>query len=449
MGSRDFYKGDGVAIEFWRTVMAISRIRMTIHRWRSVVFGAVLGCSTCAGVFAEQPAAPTFALKAGDKVVFYGDSITAQRLYTRFVEDFVISRYPQMRVEFYNGGVSGDTVEGGHAGNMDTRLKRDVLPWRPNVVTIMLGMNDGRYTTEFDRNFKTYESGYRRLVEHLKTDLPGVRLMLIRPSSYDGIAHPPGIRGYNDVMVRYGDFVSQLGEAQDVPVVNFNQAMTDALRAGIKIDSRMAGSLLPDRIHPSPFGHWIMATTLVRGWKISPIVSSVVIDAAGTEVTSRLNATVSGLTETGRDLQWTQLDGALPLPLELNDSMTQYLLEISDVGSLDQQMLRVNGLSAASYDLEIDGQKIGSFSRQELASGINLALYQTPMEQQAKRIDWTADDRAKLSGTRFDLLTETSDIPSRQTALAALDALDQRMIDAEYKSARPKPHTFTLTPEGQ
>jgi hypothetical protein len=129
--------------------------------------------------------------------------------------------------------------------------------------------------------------------------------------------------------------------------------------------------------------------------------------------------------------------------------MTQYLLEISDVGSLDQQMLRVNGLSAASYDLEIDGQKIGSFSRQELASGINLALYQTPMEQQAKRIDWTADDRAKLSGTRFDLLTETSDIPSRQTALAALDALDQRMIDAEYKSAAPKPHTFTLTPEGQ
>jgi hypothetical protein len=129
--------------------------------------------------------------------------------------------------------------------------------------------------------------------------------------------------------------------------------------------------------------------------------------------------------------------------------MTQYLLEISDVGSLDQQMLRVNGLSAASYDLEIDGQKIGSFSRQELASGINLALYQTPMEQQAKSIDWTAEDRAKLSGTRFDLLTETSDIPSRQTALAALDALDQRMIDAEYKSATPKPHTFTLTPEGQ
>ena len=436
-------------MEASRMAMGIPRLQTTADGWRSIAFGAILGLLTGTGALAEQPDASTFALKTGDKVVFYGDSITAQRFYTRFVEDFVVSRYPQVRVEFYNGGVSGDTVGGGHAGNMDTRLKRDVLPWRPNVVTIMLGMNDGRYTTEFDRNFTTYEKGYLRLVDDLKADLPGVRLTLICPSPYDEIAHPPVISGYNDVMVRYGDFVFQLGQKEDVPVVNFNQAVTDALSAGIRIDSRMAGSLLPDRIHPSPFGHWVMAATLVRGWKISPIVSSVVIDAARAKVASQQNTAVSGLMETGAGLQWTQLDGALPLPLELDDSMTQYLLEISDIGSLDQQMLRVNGMSAGSYCLAIDGQKIGLFSRQELASGINLALYQTPMEQQAKSIDWTADDRAKLSGTRFDLLTETSDIPSRQPALAALDALDQRMIDAEYKSARPKPHTFTLTPEGQ
>jgi hypothetical protein len=123
-------------------------------------------------------------------------------------------------------------------------------------------------------------------------------------------------------MVRYGNVVSQLGQKKNVPVVNFNQAMTDALRAGIRMDPRMAGSLLPDSIHPSPFGHWIMAAALVRGWKISPIVSRTVIDAARTEVTSQQNTAVSGLTETGNEVRWTQLDDALPLPLELNDSMT-------------------------------------------------------------------------------------------------------------------------------
>jgi hypothetical protein len=174
-----------------------------------------------------------------------------------------------------------------------------------------------------------------------------------------------------------------------------------------------------------------------------------VIDAARTAITSQQNTAANGLSQTGDELRWTQLDGALPLPLELNDSMTQYLLQISGIGSLDQQMLRVTGLSAASYSLEIDGQKIGSFSRQELANGVNLALYQTPMEQQAKSIDWTADDRAKLSGTRFDLLTEAGDIPSRQAGIEALDALDRRMIDAEYENAKPKPHIFTLTQKTQ
>jgi hypothetical protein len=33
--------------------------------------------------------------------------------------------------------------------------------------------------------------------------------------------------------------------------------------------------------------------------------------------------------------------------------------------------------------------------------------------------------------------------------MEALDALDQRMIDAEYENAKPKPHIFALTAEGQ
>ena len=34
-----------------------------------------------------------FALKDGDRVVFYGDRITDQRLYTTFVETYVVTRF--------------------------------------------------------------------------------------------------------------------------------------------------------------------------------------------------------------------------------------------------------------------------------------------------------------------------------------------------------------------
>lgn len=391
-----------------------------------------------------QSAGP-FALHNGDRVVFYGDSITAQRRYTRLVEDFLVSRYPHTRIDFYNAGVSGDTVEGGHAGDMEIRVKRDVLPLHPTVITIMLGMNDGRYTTEFDKNFAAYKAGYRKLVATLRSDLPGVRLLLIRPSPYDEVAHPPAINGYNNVMVRYGDFVSRLGQELGVPVVDFNSAVDDALRSGMKIDPRMAGSLLPDRIHPSLTGHWIMAAALVQGWEVDPTVSRVAIDAAHGDVTLHERSQVSDLTETGTEVKWKQLDEALPLPLELNDAMTQFLLEITPIPSLDQQMLKVTGLSAAAYTLTIDQQNIGTFSRDELASGINLGLYTTPMEQQAKSIDWTADDRSKLSGARFDLMTDGRNIPNEAGAVQILNALDARMVDEEYQNAQPKPHTFELT----
>src|SRR5512136_1333551 len=86
-----------------------------------------------------------FYLKSGDRVVFYGDSITEQRLYTTFVETFVVTRFPQWKVDFVHSGWGGDRVTGGGGGPIDLRLHRDVLAYRPTVMTIMLGMNDGSY----------------------------------------------------------------------------------------------------------------------------------------------------------------------------------------------------------------------------------------------------------------------------------------------------------------
>src|SRR5947209_13445275 len=86
-----------------------------------------------------------FALKDCDRVVFYGDSITDQRLYTTFVETFVVTRFPTLDVSFVHSGWGGDRVTGGGGGKIDVRLDRDVFAYKPTVVTVMLGMNDASY----------------------------------------------------------------------------------------------------------------------------------------------------------------------------------------------------------------------------------------------------------------------------------------------------------------
>src|SRR5437588_6069061 len=86
-----------------------------------------------------------FYLKSGDRVVFYGDSITDQRLYTTFVESYAVTRFPDMNVAFIHSGWGGDRVTGGGGGLIETRLSRDVYAYHPTVMTVMLGMNDGSY----------------------------------------------------------------------------------------------------------------------------------------------------------------------------------------------------------------------------------------------------------------------------------------------------------------
>src|ERR1700730_15390123 len=109
-----------------------------------------------AGIAAIVPIRAEFYLKDGDRLLFYGDSITDSRIYTAFVEAYVVTRFPELRVQFINSAVSGDRVTGGAAGTIDVRLRRDVRPYRPTVITVLLGMNDGGYSPFDPELFRTF-----------------------------------------------------------------------------------------------------------------------------------------------------------------------------------------------------------------------------------------------------------------------------------------------------
>jgi hypothetical protein len=154
--------------------------------------------------------------------------------------------------------------------------------------------------------------------------------------------------------------------------------------------------------------------------------------------------TVTNVVKSANGLEWTQLDDALPLPLDFNNAMTPMLLEISDIERLDRMMLRVESLDAGQYQLSIDGNAIAGFSREELQRGVNLALMKTPMQQQARGIDDTENQRADLDLARFILSADVKQSASSEAAEAALlDAQDQ-LAAAIRKDLNLKPHHFEL-----
>ncbi len=390
--------------------------------------------------------AQTLALHDGDRVAFYGDSITAQRLYTRFVEDFVLTRYPQLHVTFWNAGVPGDTVNGGYTGDRKTRLARDLFPQQSTVITVMLGMNDGYYMPFNPKYLGIFEDGYRDLIHTIQTQDPAARITLISTTPYDEVTHGTEFAHYSEAVARNAQFAREFATASHFAFADFHQAVSNLLDSGRQINASLAALLVPDRIHPSQAAHWVMAAQLARAWGVSSVVSSVQLDALRARVLSTENAQVTGLASKDGSLTWTQLENALPLPLPLNDGMTQFVLANSDLAAMDKQMLRIDNLPAERYTLKIDDRVIGSFTRAQLASGVNLALLPTPMEDQARDVDGIEETRARLDQAAFNLAIDDPKVDGEADATKVIRMKDAALSVEQRKAAQPKPHRFEISP---
>jgi lysophospholipase L1-like esterase len=402
-------------------------------------------CLAGPALAAEAPA--PFALRDGDRVVFYGDSITQDGAYGRLVEEYVRTRFPKWDVRFYNAGVGGDTVRGGWAGPVDVRLERDVIALRPTVVTIMLGMNDGGYKPFDPMTLSAFGEGYRAIVAKLRQALPGVRLTFIRTSPFDDVSRPPQFApGYDDALRRLGCYVEALGAREDATVADFREPVSAGIAAVLKENPDLARQVVPDRVHPGPSGHVVMGAALLRAWNAPSLVSRVAIDAGATTVAAE-NADVTGLAATGGGLSWTQLDRALPLPVSFEDATTELAQKAgADLESLDQQVLQVSALAAGRYELRIDGQAVGTFTDAELAKGVNLARFNTPMRWQSFSVAWSAGDGHELQKLRRRLLVAAEKDPSLRATTSALAAQDEADQKARNEQAIPKPRRFELVP---
>jgi lysophospholipase L1-like esterase len=418
------------------------------------------------GVTRAQQWERNFALTNGDRVVLYGDSITNQKLYTSDVEEFVLTRFPEWKLSFIHSGVDGDKVSGGAAGPIDLRLERDVFAYHPNVVTVMLGMNDGYYLPYNPGIFSSYVSGYRHIVEAIRFRLPDARLTLLKPSPYNDVtptsAKPPwheGMpdsqfdNGYNAVLQRFGVFVGELANEKHAQSADFNTPVVKALIKAKVLEPGLSAALIPDCVHPGTGIHWLIAEALLKAWGATSVVTSVTLDATTTATVETLNAQVTQLNKSRNSLSWLETDQALPLPLPSgnSDPFVDLAIRASDlVDALDQEVLRVKGLTPGNYQLTIDDKVIETFGADQLASGINLALLETPMLAQSRLVAFDRERKNEIETIRFGLIQQPANgiwIESHERQIAAdkLSAAVERAGEQQHKDAQPVCHRFTVT----
>ena len=113
----------------------------------------------------------------------------------------------------------------------------------------------------------------------------------------------------------------------------------------------------------------------------------------------------------------------------------------------------MTGLRAARYRQNIDGQSVGSLTREQLGEGVNLATLATPMSKQAAEVHNLTILHDLVHFARWRLVQlNLQNIPTIQAthmndAVEALDALEGEVVEHQRAIAQPEKHRYELEPE--
>lgn len=197
-----------------------------------------------------------FVITKGQRVLFIGDSITdAGRRedpdgmgagYVFFIANWVTARYPDLKVEFMNRGIGGNTVP-----DLEARWDSDCLELRPDCVSIMVGINDAAQQARGveGMTLDVYESGYRRLLDRVRGET-AVRLVLMEPFLIGGRTNGQDWRPLVNQRI---EVVHRLAGEYDAVLVAIDAAFAKAC------EHRPPESWAPDAVHPFPAGHALIA----------------------------------------------------------------------------------------------------------------------------------------------------------------------------------------------
>lgn len=418
----------------------------------------LIGCLWLGTLAYSEPANEEFFLHDKDSVVFLGDSITEQKLYTTYIEAYTLTRFPGKTFSFRNAGWGGDTAwlrkrfptdekalfaAGGTTlddlviKSVNAGLARDVLPLNPTVVTIDFGMNDHAYQAFREDIFRAYVRSQTELVDVLKAN--GARVVLLTPQPIEDRRPDPDRDIRNDSLRNFSDGLKAVAAQKNVLFVDqFDPYMTIMMKSrAVKPDAYISG----DAIHPGPAGHTLMAWIILKGMNAPAIVSCAGINVTLSKVICSEQCAVTNLKYAKGILSFDRLDDALPMPIDTRATVALDLAPITD--DLNRYMLKVSGLTAAAYDVVIDGVKVATLSNEELDQGFNLATVITPNTQQAAKVLNLVFVKNKTYFERWRNVQLANGTPER------LAELDQKIADLEKQinaERQPKSHHFEARP---
>jgi plastocyanin len=203
---------------------------------------------------ASRLAAPEFALRTGDTVLFHGNSMVERLLESGHLEAHLQLAHPEKKLRVRSLAWTGDEV--GHRLRPEgyvEHLKSLLTAWPANVVVLGYGMNESFAGPAGLADFRAHYTTYLREIARLH---PGAKLVLLSPLAVEERTAPAGAARNADVAA-YAAAIAELARAHGAQFVDLFAASRAAY-------ARSASPLTTHGIHLNADGAREIGTVIAR-----------------------------------------------------------------------------------------------------------------------------------------------------------------------------------------
>ena len=216
-------------------------------------------CALCA---APAPAAePSLPLKAKERIVFLGDSITQAGAgkggYITLFRDTLEVKHKDLGIEVLGAGISGNKVP-----DLQRRVEKDVLDKKPTVVFIYIGINDvwhGEKDPAKGTTPEKFEEGLKEVIG--KITAAGARVVLCTPSVIG--EKTDGSNPLDKKLDEYAAISRKVAKELKLPVCDLRKAFLTYEKENNPTNKR-TGVLTGDGVHLNEAGNRFVAEQMLK-----------------------------------------------------------------------------------------------------------------------------------------------------------------------------------------
>lgn len=203
-------------------------------------------------------------------ILFQGDSITdAERNkandfalgtgYAAFVAAELGYEEAEKNHTFINKGISGNRVVDVYA-----RIKRDIINLKPDVMSILLGVNDVWHELKESPNGvsdEKYYTIYSMLIKEVKEALPNVKLIMLEPFVLKASATEENWDYFRPEVEKRAKSAKRVAEENGLKFIPLQEGFD-------KLCERAEASYwLKDGVHPTSMGHEFIKNEWIKAYK--------------------------------------------------------------------------------------------------------------------------------------------------------------------------------------